>query len=301
LGILVGAVTMAVLYFGIVLGLEKLEKEGFRQTMFVIGLPSLFLVPLCSGAAAAFCWRRLKPGISTILFATLMMTVLVLAGATIIAGEGVICLIIVSPLLYGTVLTGAIVGHLWFRKSGGPLQWCLVPVLAFAAAGEPLARSDRAGVVADEIRITASPEKVWSQLTAFPEIPDAPDYWLFRLGLPYPTSATGSGAYVGADRQCIFSGNMVFGEKIVECRPNENLTFDITELPPHPELIGHITPTRGQFLLRDNGDGTTTLTGTSWYTLHVRPLWYSDWWTEQIVRAVHLRVMEDIRRRAEQG
>jgi hypothetical protein len=66
-------------------------------------------------------------------------------------------------------------------------------------------------------------------------------------------------------------------------------------------LIGHITPSRGQFLLRDNGDGSTTLVGSTWYSLHVRPLWYFDWWTEQIFRAVHLRVMNDIRQRAERG
>ena len=53
------------------------------------------------------------------------------------------------------------------------------------------------------------------------------------------------------------------------------------------------------FVDRNNGDGTTTLVGRTWYTLHVRPAPYFDWWTHDILSAVHLRVMEDIRRRAE--
>jgi len=33
--------------------------------------------------------------------------------------------------------------------------------------------------------------------------------------------------------------------------------------------------------------------------LHVRPLWYFDIWTRDMTRAVHLRVMNHIRRLAE--
>src|SRR5262249_46983555 len=105
--------------------------------------------------------------------------------------------------------------------------------------------------------------------------------------------------FVNADRACIFSGNAVFKERVVELIPQEKLTFDITQSPQDPELIGHLTPQRGQFILRNNGDGTTTLVGSTWYTLHVRPLWYFDLWTHHIFRAVHLRVMEDVRRHAE--
>ena len=81
--------------------------------------------------------------------------------------------------------------------------------------------------------------------------------------------------------------------------PNEKLTFDIAEQPTHPEAYGHITLHRGRFILRDNHDGTTTLIGSSWYTLHVRPLWYFDLWTRDMTRAVHLRVMQHVRRLAE--
>jgi hypothetical protein len=305
LGVAAGNIVTALLYVGIVVLAEKIGQkyggDSHFNSLVVLGLPSFFLVPICGGVAASFCWRKLDPDFRHIVFATFIMTLLALGFSALAFGEGIICLLIVSPLFLGSLLAGALIGRTWFRKSSGPAQWCLLPVLALTATGEPLTRSDQAAVVVDEIRIAAPPSKVWPQLTAFPDIQTAPQFWLFRMGLPYPMSTTSSGDYVGADRQCIFSDNMVFEEKVVTCIPKVDLTFDITKLPQHPELIGHITPSRGQFLLRDNGDGTTTLIGSTWYTLHVRPLWYFDWWTRHIFRAVHLRVMHDIRDRAEQG
>ena len=63
--------------------------------------------------------------------------------------------------------------------------------------------------------------------------------------------------------------------------------------------MGHLSINRGQFILQDNGDGTTTVTGTSWYHLYVYTTAYFNCWTEDIVRHVHLRVMEHIKTLAE--
>ena len=68
-------------------------------------------------------------------------------------------------------------------------------------------------------------------MLAFPEIPDAPDYWLFHVGLPYPTETTNGGNFVGAERACKFSGGAVFKEKVAEWVPEKLLTFDIVEMP----------------------------------------------------------------------
>ena len=86
-------------------------------------------------------------------------------------------------------------------------------------------------------------------------------------------TTTVAGDFVNADRRCIFSHDAVFKERVVELVPGENLTFDIVDAPKDPELVGHLTFHRGQFILRDNVDGTTTLVGSTWYTLHVRPIW----------------------------
>lgn len=265
----------------------------------LVTLPSLFLLPWFIGLTAAFFWRKLELRSGETALWCLYLALLDLGGAAVFLREGIICLLIVSPLLYVLVLAGGISGRVWFRRDPSKLQISVLPLLALLVLAEPFTRAEQTGFVTDRMVIHAPPARVWPQITAFPAIPAPPRFWLFKLGLPYPVATTTAGNYVGADRRCIFSGNAVFRESVAGLTPERELTFDILEVPPDPELLGHLTPRRGQFLLHDNGDGTTTLTGTTWYTLHVRPLWYFDWWTHYIFQAVHLRVMEDVKRRAE--
>lgn len=292
-GILASVFLTGVLYAGAIVLLQKVRGSDW------LGIPSCLLIPFVGGVAVSYFCRRLQPTIGQVFIASFIVTFVALTVSTLVFREGAICLIIVSPLFFVLVLVGALLGRLCFRRPDGRLHVSLVPLLAFITLVEPLARRDEMAAMTDEVLIRAPADKVWPLVTVFPEIPATPDFWLFRLGLPYPVATTKSGDYVNADRRCIFSGDAVFKETVAELEPNRKLTFDIIESPPDPELVGHLTAHRGQFLLRDNGDGTTTLTGTTWYTLHVRPVWYFDWWTRHIFRAVHLRVMDDIRRRAE--
>ena len=278
-------------------GLTRLVGTPDRQGLVIY--PSLFLVPFAVGVAAAWIWRPLELRIGMTLLYSFICTVGGLAAATVVFHEGLICILIASPILYLGITAGALAGRGWFRKTRDRLNLCLAPLLLFAVAAEPALRGGHTGVVTDEIRIAAPPSRVWPHVLAFSAIREQPGYWLFRLGLPYPMETTNSGNFVGADRACIFSGGVIFKEKVAELVPGKLLTFDIVETPPDPELLGHLDAHRGQFELRDNGDGTTTLIGRTWYTLHVRPAPYFDWWTHDIFRAVHLRVMRHIQQLAE--
>ncbi|HUR45426.1 MAG TPA: hypothetical protein VMZ27_06045 [Candidatus Saccharimonadales bacterium] len=289
------------LAIGVTCGIWFLVKAKFSPAIGngLLSLPSMFLVPALGGLIASYIWRSVKPSISFVVLNSLWMTLLALVVGAVAFAEGAICLLILSPIFFVAVLTGALVGRILFKADPTRLQVSILPVLALIALAEPLARVERESVVRDELVIRAPAAKVWPEVKTFPRIKSQPRFWLFRLGLPYPESTTASGDFVDADRQCIFSGGAVFKEKVMDFVPNKRLTFEITESPRDPELIGHLSPHRGQFLLRENSDGTTTLIGSTWYTLHIRPLWYFDLWTHHIFRAVHLRVMEDVRRRAE--
>lgn len=285
---------------GILLYVVTLFSGEFKQASSALVWPSFILIPFIVGLVAAWFWRRLDRSVA-ISFLDALWTLLVsLAAAAIILREGVVCLVIVSPLVYVLQFTGILVGRVWFRPNYSNLRLTIFPLLALATLGDALYHSDQQAVVTDAILIHAPPAKVWPHVLAFPEIPDAPGYWIFRLGLPYPTQTTNGGNFVGADRQCMFSNGIIIKEHVAEFVPNEKLTFDVAEQPTDPEAYGHITLHRGQFVLRDNHDGTTTLTGSSWYTLHVRPRWYFDIWTRDMTRAVHLRVMNHIRRQSEE-
>jgi hypothetical protein len=259
------------------------------------------LIPFIVGLVAAWFWRRIHRTIAWSALDAIIVTLVGLAAAAIILHEGIVCLVIVSPALYAFILCGILLGRLCFRPNYSKLQLTIFPLLALVALGESLHHTERQAVVVDRMLIHAPPAKVWPHVLAFPEIPDRPDYWIFRLGLPYPTQTTNGGNFVGADRQCTFSNGVVIKERVAEFVPNEKLTFDVAEQPTDPEAYGHITLHRGQFVLQDNHDGTTTLIGSSWYTLHVRPRWYFDIWTHDMTRAVHLRVMNHIKRLAEES
>ena len=287
-----GALLFAVTWF---VGAYKNQDIGT-----FVAWPSFFLIPFIVGLVAAWSWRGLGRTIGWSFLDALWVSLVGLAAAAIILREGVVCLVIVFPALYVFVVAGILLGRLWFRPNYSKLQLTIFPLLALLTVGEMIYHSEERAVVTDQIVIHAPPEKVWPHVLAFPEIPDKPSYWIFRLGLPYPTQTTNAGDFVGADRQCKFSNGVVIKEKVAEFVPREKLTFDVAEQPSDPEAYGHITLHRGQFVLRDNGDGTTTLIGSSWYTLHVRPRWYFDLWTRDMTRAVHLRVMNHVRRLAEE-
>jgi hypothetical protein len=271
-----------------------------RDAAVFVAWPSFFLIPFVVGLVAAWFWRPLNRTLGWSFLDALWAMLVGLAAAAVILREGVVCLVIVSPALYLFILCGILLGRVWFRPNYSKLQLSIFPLLALVTLGESLYHTEQQAVVTDRIVIHAPPAKVWPHVLAFPEIPDAPDYWIFRLGLPYPTKTTNGGNFVGADRQCIFSNGVVIKERVAEFVPNEKLTFDVAEQPTDPEAYGHITLHRGQFIVQDNHDGTTTLIGSSWYTLHVRPRWYFDIWTRDMTRAVHLRVMNHIKRLSEQ-
>jgi hypothetical protein len=297
LGTLVANAIGGVLLFGIVWLIGAYKSSDL---LTFIAWPSFFLIPFLVGLIAAWFWRRIHRTIAWSALDAVIVTLVGLAAAAIILREGIVCLVIVSPALYAFILCGILLGRVWFRPNYSKLQLTIFPLLALLTLGESLYHSEQQAVVTDRIVIHASPAKVWPHVLAFPEIPDRPDYWIFRLGLPYPTQTTNGGNFLGADRQCTFSNGVVIKERVAEFVPNEKLTFDVAEQPSDPEAYGHITLHRGQFVLQDNHDGTTTLIGSSSYTLHVRPRWYFDIWTRDMTRAVHLRVMNHIKRLAEQ-
>ena len=296
LGVVISNAIGSLLLFGVVWFVGAYKGHDFTV---LIAWPSFFLIPFVMGLAAAWLWRSLSRTLGWSFLDALWVTLAGLAAAALILREGVVCLVIVSPALYVFILCGILLGRILFRPDYSKLRLTVFPLLALLTLGDSLYHSEQQAVVTDRILIQAPPAKVWPHVLAFPEIPDRPDYWIFRLGLPYPTTTTNGGNLVGADRQCIFSNGVVIKERVAEFVPNEKLTFDVAEQPTDPEAYGHITLHRGQFILQDNHDGTTMLIGSSWYTLHVRPRWYFDLWTRDMTRAVHLRVMNHIKRLSE--
>jgi uncharacterized protein YndB with AHSA1/START domain len=283
--------------FGIAtIGISKLLMKDFNGTLI---FSEFVIVPFLMGIVSAWFWRNINFGSRQLAAWACYNTLIAILLSAIILKEGVICLIIVSPLLMAFIIMGSSVGYKMFKKNNQTLNVSVFVMLFGIFIFDSLSVHHYENKVADTMVINAPPPEVWKYVVAYKRIETPGKYWLFRIGMPSPVQSTAEGYYLGAKRKCIFSNGYVFDEKIVTYDENKDLTFDITKQPRDPEIMGHIDILRGQFLLKDNHDGTTTLTGNSWYRLYVFPAWYYDIWAESVTRNVHLRVMEHIKELSE--
>jgi hypothetical protein len=159
------------------------------------------------------------------------------------------------------------------------------------------------------IEIAASPEQVWTQVIAFPALPE-PHEWYFRAGLAYPQRARIEGMGIGAVRYCEFSTGP-FVEPIEVWDEPRLLRFRVTDNPPplrewspfgelNPKhLHGYLVSKRGQFRLTRLANNHTLLEGTTWYQHGLWPAQYWRWWSDAIIHRIHLRVLNHIRALAE--
>lgn len=276
-----------------VIGLQSTFDHDASEGVLIFS--EFIIIPLLMGIISTWCWRNIELKGKQLTGYAVVNGLVGMLLSFIFLGEGAICLLIVSPLILGSVITGSFIGQGMFKKKNQTLNVSIISILLTVFVADALSEHDHQNMVSDELIIDASPEEVWPHVVAFEKIEKKEDYWLFKIGMPSPMATTVSGHELGANRKCIFSNGYIFDETIVAYDVNRNLTFDIVDQPKDPEIMGHIDIKRGQFLLKDNGDGTTTLIGNSWYKLHVFPVWYYDMWAESITRNVHFRVMKHIK------
>jgi len=291
-GILIANI-FALLVIGIQSALIPNENGTLVFSEFVI-------IPILMGMITAWFWKDMGIKGKQITGYSILNGLIAILMSFFFLGEGFICLLIVSPLIFGFIISGAFIGRAMFKKRNQTLNISVLSLLLGIFIVDSLSDHHHENMVSDEILINASPAEVWQHVVAFEPISQRENYWLFKIGMPSPMATTVSEHKLGANRKCIFSNGYIFDEKIVKFDINRNLVFDIIDQPKDPEIMGHIDIKRGEFILKDNGNGTTTLVGNSWYNLHVFPTWYYDLWAESVTRNVHFRVMEHIKFLSEQ-
>lgn len=147
--------------------------------------------------------------------------------------EGLFCLLMALPLALPFSLAGGLVAREILRCRQSDMRptfvasLALLPLIMFseyAAKFEPPVIA-----VTTSIAIDAPADVVWKSVIAFPPLA-APEEWLFRAGIAYPTSALIVGSGPGAIRYCLFStGDFV--EPITVWDENRLLAFDVSSQP----------------------------------------------------------------------
>jgi hypothetical protein len=284
-----------------------LMMKNYGWCLF-LGLP--WLVSFLS----AFCFSfRREVMFWTAYGKAVQSTLLLGAGIMLLAMDGAICLLMAFPLTLMIALVGTALGITVGRICQGPRGTAVPVLLVFALPGMTVVeRAERPPPelrrVTSRVEITASANRVWPVVIAFPKIAEPPSL-IFRCGIAYPTEARIDGTGPGAVRYCVFSTGS-FVEPITTWEEPTRLAFNVSSCPPPmkelsfyeyvdaPHLHGFMISERGQFRLIEH-DGQVTLEGTTWYHHDLAPAWYWGPMSDAIIHAIHKRVLGHIKRTVE--
>ncbi len=233
------------------------------------------------------------------------------------AVEGIICLIMATPLAVTLALFGGLIGFVLQQRPSfstntlrvASIGFLLMPgliLLEYSLGETPPLYAVKTSVI-----INAKPETVWSHVVSFSEL-SPPAEAMFKTGIAYPIRAEISGQGPGAVRHCVFSTGE-FIEPITVWDEPRLLRFDVTAQPRAmeelslysdlrpPHLENYLISQRGQFELKSLPDGSTLLEGTTWYQNRFWPAPYWHLWSDYIIHRIHGRVLLHIKSLAEKS
>lgn len=229
----------------------------------------------------------------------------------IFAVEGIICIVMASPILALSTLIGALAGQALidskYFNNKGMYAIGVIPLLVLWT--DTQIDSSEYLEVKTAIEIEAPMEDVWSNVISFGQI-DEPDEWFFKTGISYPTHANIIGQGVGAVRYCNFTTGS-FVEPITVWEEPSLLKFDVQDQPTPmrelnpfwdvhpPHLDGYFQSKKGAFELQELDDNYTYVQGTTWYNIHIHPVPYWDFWSKYILHKIHYRVLKHIKEESE--
>lgn len=301
--VIAGVVT-ALLLLGAV-ALSTLGLGSYGAALFVAS-------PFCQGLAAVLIYayprRRSWASCQTVV---LMSGILAGLGMMAFAMEGMICLLMASPLMAGLALFGGALGHAiqenrWNSKSRSAVLFLLIAFVPALMGMEQLERTKPPLYeVRTSIDIRSGATTVWKNVVSFSELP-APREWIFKTGLAYPIRATIEGQGIGALRRCTFTTGDFLEPILIWDEPTLlRFSVDSNPAPMHeqnpfrdvhpPHLKGFLLSRQGQFLLKPSPDGGTRLEGTTWYEHGLWPAGYWRLWSDFIIHRIHRRVLEHIK------
>jgi len=151
----------------------------------------------------------------------------------VFALEGIICLLVVSPLalVFGGV--AGMFGHA-LQALHPTRTWMLLLLFLSLPLVAGLEKAGSPGPpeleVTSSVVVDAPPETVWKHLTSSSKLP-SPDHWMFDVGIGYPIRSQLEGRGKGSKRRCTFSTG-TFVEDITAWNPPRRLAFSVQEHPP---------------------------------------------------------------------
>lgn len=192
----------------------------------------------------------------------------------VLLGEGLICIIIMSPLFYGVGAIIIAIKNYLIRKDKQNLNaFILIPLLLLASQ-------------LYEINTTLEIHKISStilidRITYLSEMNASPNFTknlpsFFKIGFPKPVGITGQGIAVGDTRAIQFLSNTKgLGDltlKIKEATPT-SIVFEVMSDKTH---IAHWLSYKEITVTQNKKDNNTEITWTTDFTCDLGPSWYFE-------------------------
>jgi hypothetical protein len=118
------------------------------------------ILPLLMGVVISWCWRNLNLSSKQLIGYAFLTGFTGIALSAIFLGEGVICLIIVSPLIFSFIIAGAFLGRVMFRRNNKTLNVNVISLLVVLFIVDSVSNHHYENVVSDKIIINAKPSEV---------------------------------------------------------------------------------------------------------------------------------------------
>ena len=271
----------------------------FVLTPFVVGFTTGYLVN-----------RRELQTTKTTNFLVLLAAALGCFGLILFALEGLICLILASPLAALLAIGGGSLGRRAARlgkEPRGPLYCLALLPLMFAA--DAISPPDALMLTDESIVIDAPASRVWLAVTSDEPIREPPTL-AGRLGLAYPQRGRLAGTGKGAARSGYFSTG-VAREVVTDWQKNRVLGFVVlhqppamTEMSPYrhvhaPHVNGYFETGETRFEIEPLSRATSKLTILAAHRLRIDPIIYWEPIARWAASSNTRRVLRDIKSKAE--
>ena len=148
----------------IIVGFATLVFSKIGDRSEVMLFSTFVLLPLLMGIISAWFWKDINLRGLNYTGYSLISSALAILLSAVFLGEGFICLIIVSPLIMGFVITGAFFGRYIFRKRNNTLNVSALSIFAFILLADVLSPHHYENMVSDKMIINASTEEVWKHV-----------------------------------------------------------------------------------------------------------------------------------------
>ena len=245
-----------------------------------------------------------------------VLVAMVAAGSVWFLREGIICLIMLSPIWLISGWAGAFILR---RVRGKPVDtgvfrssFLLLPLLA-GLAENSLTFAPQDFTVTRHVEVDATPQDIWPYIVSNPHIAPSEGRWTVSqniVGLPRPSATVMNGTGKGAIRTAYWGDHVHFDEIITGWQPGHRMAWDFrftnTSLQDYTDR--HISPdgpilkvASGEYRFERLASGKTRVTLSTRYTAKTHVNLYAALWGELFLGDVQNNILTVVKDRAEKG